>query len=113
MAKKRQKPPRTAPPPESRLADVATVGWMLAVMTTLVCQLAAVVVWAGFRNRPEAERVLLFGRFLHFSAIVAGVVSLVGLVIVLKTRRGPVPTTILVAAVCLAAAPILAVFLFY
>src|SRR5262245_61404594 len=100
LPKKRQKPTRPAPPPESRLADVATVGWMLAVMTTLVCQLAALVVWAGFQGRPEAERALLFGRVLHFSAVVAGVVSLMGLAVVLKTRRGPVPMTILVVAIC-------------
>lgn len=112
MARKKPRRPRPAiASTESRLSEVTTVGWMLSVMTTLACTVMALVVWTFVQGRPDNERVLVFVRYLHFSAIVMGVASLCLLGVVLRARTVPPPRSILIFAVVVSLTPILALAL--
>lgn len=109
MARKKQRGLRPVKASaESRLSEVSTVGWMLSVMTALVCQLVALTVWAVFQGRADSERALIFVRYLHFSAIVMGLTSLGLVAVVLKVRRQAPPRSILIFAVVVALAPLVA-----
>jgi hypothetical protein len=98
-------------PGESRAVDAATIAWMLAVMTTLVCSAAAALVWLVAHGRPGAEALVFFAHFLHFSATATAVVSLVLMAVVLKTRREPPPRSIVVGSSRISLLPIGAYFL--
>jgi hypothetical protein len=98
---KRKSRPETS---ESRVSEGLTVVWMMSVMTTLLCGLAAAIVLLAARG--EANRVQLFGRLLHFSAFVSAILSLLLLAAVLKFREQPPPPAITWSAVAIALAAI-------
>lgn len=84
--------------------------WMMSVMTTVVCGVAALVLLTA-GNRAGTDYPQLFGRVLHFSAFVSAVVSLVLLGVVLKVRSEPPPTAVTWFAVVVALLTIGAAFL--
>jgi hypothetical protein len=90
---------------------VVTVGWMLSVMTTLVCAVVAALVWLVMRERAEAASAMVLVRLLHFSAVVTACISLALLPVVIKIRREPPPVSLVLFAAIVAALPILAAFL--
>lgn len=94
---------------DGRAVELATVAWMMAVMTTLVCGSVAGLVWLYAHDRAGADNVMLFGHVIHFGAIVTGLVSLVLMAVVLKTRRERPPTSIIVASAIIAVLPLLPV----
>lgn len=77
-------------------------------MTTLVCISAAGVAWLIARGREEADTVLALKSFLHFSAIVTSLVSLVLMGLVLYSRKVPPPRSIIAFAALVALVPIAA-----
>jgi hypothetical protein len=99
-------------PTESRGAEVATVAWMVSVITTLVCLGVAAVVLLAAGDRAGAERAQLFGRLLHFGAFVTAIVSLVLLGVVFKTRNAPPPPAVTWFSVGIALLAIGAAFLY-
>lgn len=113
MAKKKkralQRPELT---PETRVSEVLTVGWMMAVVTTLVCSIAVLLVHLTVGTRSDNEMVLVFARLLHFAAVVVAVLSLVLLALVLKVRRVAPPPSITWFSIGLAIAVILAGLLY-
>jgi hypothetical protein len=111
LAKKQRRRKVASGPAESRVAEVATVAWMLSAMTTLLCASTAAIVWLAVHDREGHPTAVLFGRMLHFSAIVTAVVSLALVGVVIKIRRVPPPASITIFAVIVAVLPILAAFL--
>jgi hypothetical protein len=107
--KKHDRPPRREPT-ESRASEAVTVAWMMAVVTTVVCGVVALAVWAV--ARPEHEQAILFSRLLHFGAFVSGVLSLVLLGVVLKVRPAAPPPAITWFSVAAALAAIGAALLY-
>ncbi len=97
---------------ESRNADALTVAWMMSVIATVLCGLVGGVVLLALSGRTGAETPRMFGRLMHFSALVAAVLSLVLLAVVLKVRRQPPPTSIVWFAVIAAMVVIGAAFLY-
>ncbi len=80
-------------------------------MTTLFCASCAAIIWLIVRGHDEAKQAMVLVHLLHFSSIVAAVISLVLLAIVLKTRHVAPPPSITVFAVIVAVLPILAAIL--
>lgn len=107
--KKKRKAPAAVAPAEPPAVVAATVGWMLAVLTTICCTVVAFGVLALARE-GMAENVQLFARFMHFSAVVTSVVSLILLGVVLKIRSEPPPRSIMAVALIAAAVPLVALF---
>lgn len=100
-AKKRKKAAVTG---DARSIEVLTVGWMLMVVTTLVCEVA----FAAIRivgPRPESRLAILANLFL-FAAMVIGLLLLLITPVVLRGRRVPPPQGITVFAVVVGLAPV-------
>jgi len=90
---------------ESRTADVATIGWMLTVMTTLACELGfAAAHWFASAN-PDGP-LEMFSQLLLFAAGVIGFISLLAAPVAIKSRREPPPRGITVFALLVGAAPL-------
>lgn len=100
-AKKRKKSPAAG---DLRSVEVLTIGWMLMVITTLVCELGFVAVRMG-RPQPDSSLAIL-SSLLLFAALVIGLLALLITPVVLRSRRVPPPQAITVVAVVVALAPV-------
>jgi len=94
MAKKAKPRKRRKPqaPGESRSVEFLTVAWMLAVMTTLVCEVGGTL--AKIFGEGNLRLSLLAG-YLLFAAAIIGAVSLVMLAAVYKLRKVKPPSGII------------------
>ncbi len=97
---------------ENRSVEFLTVGWMLMVITTLICEVAS----AGchlyvVQLDRQATTVEIFSRLLLFASFVIGIVSLIVCSVVVKTRRDPPPRSVLIFAVVVGIAPLITVLL--
>jgi hypothetical protein len=118
MPKQKRKPKRRAKPKarddqressaETQAAEATTVAWTVSVTTVLLCDIAAALVHLYGRAFPEAHGANTFKGLLLISAAAIGGVSLAILPVVFRVRRTPPPSGVTVFAVCVAAAPILA-----
>jgi hypothetical protein len=93
---------------ETRAGDATTVAWIVTVVMTLLCDLGAVAAHYWSSGYANARGVVMFRELLLFSGAVIGIVSLMLLPVMLKVRRVPPPTGVIVFAVCVAAAPLVA-----
>lgn len=90
---------------ESRAAETVTICWMLAVLLTLGCEVAGVAANLYVWQYPDAQRIQLLAGILLFAAVVLGVMSLMMMPVVWKSRRLPPPRALGIAAVLICAAP--------
>ena len=86
-------------------ADAVTVGWMLAVTTTLVCELAVLAAYWYAAAHPQAKADVLCGLLL-VAAIVIGLVSLCLLPLVVKLRRQMPPLPVVIFAIIVSLSPL-------
>src|SRR5262245_51061220 len=95
--KKKQKRERRAAddmPVESQAADAMTIGWMLAILTTLLCQIGALAMrWLAFAN-PRLAGLSSFSAMLFFAALIIGLVALALIPVLYKIRILAPPTPI-------------------
>ncbi|MCC7084321.1 MAG: hypothetical protein IT427_04860 [Pirellulales bacterium] len=92
-------------PAETQAADALTIGWMLAVMTTLICQVGALAVrWIAVAN-PGLTRLDNFSGMLFFVAMIVGVLALVLIPVLYRIRIVSPPRAIVVFAVVVSIAP--------
>ncbi len=110
VLKKKRRQRRRDVPAKGQAADTLTVAWMMSVMANALCAAAAVLAWVFVQNRTPNENAVLLMHYLHFSAIITGLVSLALLVVVLKRRRPRPPRGVIALAVIVAVGPILAIF---
>ena len=106
--RKRLAQARTDAPSESSGVEFVTVGWTLSVLTTLGCEVLAMVTALAGRAIPSLQMLLLFSDLLLFAAVVVGAISLMLLAIVWRGRVEPIPGLLVVASLLIAAlAPLL------
>ena len=111
MARSKQKG-RLAPamePAESSRSLAATVGWMLATLTTLVGIVAVAGLLIAARSLTPNESLLLLSRLLLFAAAISGLTSLVLLAVTWKVRQIPPPLTVVVFSILIAVTPLVGV----
>jgi hypothetical protein len=106
MPKRKQRPlvqPLAVEPPA---VETLTVGWMLAVMTALVCELGFVAA-RGYLTAVDAgsAKMQVLATVLLFAAFVIGSASLALAYGVVRARRTAPPRGILVFSVVVGAAP--------
>ncbi len=105
-----QQPPQEKTDPQT--VEMLTVGWMLSVVTTLICEVGFVLARAYLLLvDPTASRMGVLAGMLLFAAAVVGVISLVLCAVVVKLRRAPPPQGVIVVAVVIGAIPLLAMAL--
>ena len=109
MSKRTKQRSRRPPTGEIRTADVATIGWMLTVITTLVCELGFVVARWFAKADPDGPLGMLSGLLL-FAAVLIGFISLLAAPVAIKSRREPPPRGITVFALVVGAAPLVIMF---
>ncbi len=90
--RKKRKQPASSPqgkqlPAESRLAEYATVGWMLMVLTTVGCMLGGL--GALFMAGDTSQALALLARLFWLAAMVAGFCSLILLFVLRRVRKVP------------------------
>lgn len=96
-------------PVESRVAEAATVGWMLTTVVTLLADLGtltawAIVAWGDEQSLPEAVKVL--PGLLLFTATMTGILALLLVPTVYFLRRQRPPWQITVAAIGISLFPL-------
>ena len=92
-------------PEENRVVEFFTIGWMLAVFTTLVCELSAVGVSWYLKTNPQSTGMALLLMILELAALVVGLLSLVLMAVVWNLRATRPPSGISVFALVVGAAP--------
>lgn len=100
---KRKRRPKARPQMEPRTIEVLTVGWMLTVVTTLACEIGFVIS-RGLAG-GDGPLMLLSGLLL-FAALVIGMIALLLMPVVLRTRRPAPPSGIVFFAAVISAMPI-------
>ena len=105
VSKARRKRAPQARASDNRSVEALTVGWMLCVLTTLVCELglAAARIYLLAVN-PDARWIAALAAMLLFAAAVVGLISLLLAWAVVKIRREPPPRGVLVFALVIGAA---------
>lgn len=91
---------------ESPLADFLTVGWMLAVMTTLLCELGAVIATVALQRLPDSRPLQSLVDVLLFAALVVGLAAVAFLPILRQLRKTGPPKPIAWLALTVGLAPI-------
>jgi len=99
--KRNAKPPRSR---ETRSIDALTIGWMLMVFTTLVCEIGFVATRAFAGADAEGMLAVLMG-MLSFASVVIGLGVLLLTPVVIKARRDPPPRGVILFSVAVGVAP--------
>ena len=111
MSRTKRRPPKPAAQPVAPNpgVEVMTTSWMLALLTSIGCELLA----AGCRFYvamfdPQSLGIAIFAGVVTIAALVAGTITLVLTVVVLKLRPTPPPRLIVATAVIVGLIPWLA-----
>lgn len=104
MKRKKRAKPQTVDNP--RTVEVLTVGWMLMVVTTLICELGFLFARQIADGQTSLE---VLSRLLLLAAFIIGLIALFVTPVVLRSRRSPPPSGVTVFAVVVAAAPLVIV----
>jgi hypothetical protein len=95
---------------DSRSVEMLTVGWMLMVVTTLVCEVGSGIAhWYVAKINPRAQMIDVLSGLLLFAAFVIGFLLLLLSPVIIKGRRTPPPRGVIVFAVVVGIAPLLVV----
>ncbi len=106
MARKNRKQQAIpAPPPEAQSAEALTIGWMVAVMTAVVCELGVIAAKLAFSQWPKNDRIGMTGELLLFAAAAVGLVVLALIPLVYKARIVPPPLPVTIFAAIIGAGP--------
>jgi hypothetical protein len=86
-------------------AEALTIGWMVAVMTAVVCELGVIAAKLASGHWPEIKQIGVAGELLMFAAGAVGLVVLVLIPLVYKARVAPPPRPVTVFAAIIGAGP--------
>jgi len=100
--------PRSAERRESQSVEAITVAWMLAVMSTVLAEVALMAAtWWIWANRDDVpEEALALAAVLWLATLVMGALTLLLTPIVWRMRREKPPAGIVAFALLVGAAPL-------
>lgn len=106
MAGKRRRRAVAAAPIESRSTEALTIGWLLAVFTTLLCEIGALSArWMGVARLPTLSGLLLF------SALIIGIAAVALGVLLRRLRRTPPPPGVFVFSMVVGLLPVVVIII--
>ncbi len=115
MSKSRKTRNRVKPlSQETRAAEAVTVAWTLSVMTTLMCEIAALGLRAIAQGAPQGNSLYVLSGMLFLSSVIIGLVATALIPLVHRLRRDPPPRgfTAFALLICLApSATLLAIYM--
>jgi hypothetical protein len=88
---------------ESQGAEVMTVAWMISILSVAVCDFGAGITRLFLDS--DLQTLGLLSGVLYFAALTIGLISLILLPIVLKSRRVPPPRGLVVFGVAVSVIP--------
>jgi RsiW-degrading membrane proteinase PrsW (M82 family) len=94
---------------ETRAVEFLTVGWMVSMMTTLVCLVVFAILRFYLSLREESEPAAVMAGLALFAGSVAGVVTLALAAIVVRKRREKPPRGVVWFAVAVGMTPLVIV----
>src|SRR5690606_13541250 len=97
--------PHRREPEESRAVEFFTIAWMLAVFTTLVCELSTVGATWYLQAHSQATSISVLASVLMFASLVIGLLSLALMAVVWQIRTVRPPIGISVFALVVGVAP--------
>ncbi len=92
---------------EAPTTEVLTIGWLLTVMTTLVCEVAYFIAMLILRRQADLQWLALLAGVLMFAALVVGLTSVGLLVLVHRLRKSQPPTPIVACSLFIGLTPVL------
>lgn len=95
---------------ENRAVEVLTIGWLLMVITALVCEVGSLASSWAVSQFGAGNGVSVLSDLLLFAAVIIGLISLIVAPVVLKSRKTPTPRPVIVVGVCAGVLPILTLF---
>lgn len=103
--KKREARERRSPESdsESQGAEVMTVAWLISILSVTICDFGAGI--TRLLIEPDQQTLGLLSGVLYFAALTIGLISLILLPIVLKSRRMPPPRGLVVFGVAVSVIP--------
>jgi len=107
-SKPRERPTGDAVRNESSRSVAATVGWMLATLTTLAGILAVTGLQIASQFTSASESLTMLSRLLLFASAIGGLASLVFLGVTFKVREDQPPMAIVIASVVISVLPLIA-----
>ncbi len=112
MSQHKKRPDPRAIEREPPAVEFLTVGWMLSVMTTLLCELGLIAV-RGYLllATDESPKIELLAGMLLFASVVVGLISLALAAAVVRGRRVPPPTGVLVISLVIGSLPLATVLI--
>jgi hypothetical protein len=110
--KSQKKPPRQQKAPtkdsaEAPTTEFLTIGWLLTVMTTLVCEVGYFVVTMISSWQGDVQWLELLAGVLMFAALIVGLASVALLVLVHRMRKSPPPMPIVAFSLLVGLTPVL------
>jgi hypothetical protein len=109
--RKRARAHRPPPAPVRGAGDFLTVGWMVAALTTLACELMSLAATAYVRFRPDDATMALFAGYMLLVAALMGAATLALTAVVWFARRERPPRPVAVVATVIGLSPLAAMAL--
>lgn len=100
---KRKRRSKTRVESDARTVEVLTVAWMLTVVTTFACEIGFVI------SRALADGggpLMMLSGLLLFAAMVIGMIALVMMPVVLRSRRAAPPSGVVAFAAVVSGLPL-------
>jgi hypothetical protein len=96
---------------ETQAAELMMAGWGVALLTGLICEVAAALLYLYGGFRPVSAELRTLTGLFHFAAVVIGVIALIMIPLLFKVRREPLPPAIVMLAVIIGGLPIVGLVL--
>jgi hypothetical protein len=86
-------------------------GWGVALLTALICEVAAALLYLYAGLRPASPQLRMLTGMFHFAALVMGVIGLAMIPMIFKVRQDPPPPAIVMLAVVIGGLPLVGLML--
>jgi hypothetical protein len=91
---------------ETRAAEFMMAGWGIVLLTTLICELAAALLYLYAGVRPASPQLRMLTSMFHVAAVVVGAISLAMIPALFKLRRQPPAPSVVTMALVIGGLPL-------
>jgi hypothetical protein len=92
---------------ETRAAEFMMAGWGVALLTTLICEVAAALLYLYTGLQPASPSLQILTGMFHFAAAVVGLIALAMIPMLFKVRHQPPAPPVVALALLISGLPLL------
>lgn len=96
---------------ETQAAELIMAGWGVALLTTLICEVAAALLYLYTGLRPTSLQLQMLTGMFHFAALVMGLIALAMIPMLFKVRQDPPPPAVVTLALVISGLPLVGLLL--